>query len=371
MRKVAAASKRMPEQMPSMFLEAFANHVMPAAVRFTAGESAGTLTLGTHGDWRISAAGVAPIHAALHFDGQTLYVVGRPDSPIYVDGECAGTDWFKVQAPATLEIGTARIDVYDFDTPSPCELPTQPGGPLATRRGPSKVSESSVVMRRADAFRDCDEERSTDVIPMRLVFAAMDQVEARLQTLRSANDGMDTLITEDDEPETRVRFQQTPRAQREHRTTREINVVPEQPEKVPLWKQFPVVFAVIATCFAVCVVYLSLSQRSNVSVPATLPTSIKAVETPQPEPPPALREPNAVAPEPVAVTASQAPSAEVAHAEAVEPEALIDERERRAVVALWNGDRREALRLYQRLAARHPDSKIYQQAVQSLKRRGR
>jgi hypothetical protein len=128
-------------------------------------------SVGSSGSWVVSAAGVAPVHAYLSFNGKTVFVASAPGSSVRAGGAVIGTDWKELAPPCEIELGSARLRLedpsqaaapkaaepvdYDDDAPTqyqpvPAEfqaaalaaLPAPPAAPAGRPRPPSEPPQS-------------------------------------------------------------------------------------------------------------------------------------------------------------------------------------------------------------------------------------
>ena len=80
--------------------------------RFRPGGPVATLTVGTHGAWKVEGPGVASVHAYLRFDGRQLLVAtSDPRRPVVIDGRAVPETWSLLQPPCLLNLGQACLSV--------------------------------------------------------------------------------------------------------------------------------------------------------------------------------------------------------------------------------------------------------------------
>lgn len=91
-------------------IESVDGAAQPAVLYLTPGEKLGPIDIGTQGNWRVHAAGVAPKHAALYYDGARLCVMSLDESsPLRVHGQAVPTSWVVIRPPCEIEVGSARL----------------------------------------------------------------------------------------------------------------------------------------------------------------------------------------------------------------------------------------------------------------------
>ncbi|MCK6535098.1 MAG: hypothetical protein L6Q84_19165, partial [Polyangiaceae bacterium] len=91
-----------------------------AQVDLTAGTPVDAFSVGSDGGWKVSAPGLSAVHAYLYFDGTTLFVACAAGSMVQLGSATVGTDWKPVSAPATINLGSAVLQV---------EVPGAPAAP--------------------------------------------------------------------------------------------------------------------------------------------------------------------------------------------------------------------------------------------------
>ena len=77
---------------------------------FRAGQARTPLSVGTEGQWRVRAVGVAPAHFALAFNGTTLFVAATGGRTL-LNGQTLGAQWTEVSQTSELRFGHAKISV--------------------------------------------------------------------------------------------------------------------------------------------------------------------------------------------------------------------------------------------------------------------
>ncbi|MBI3201380.1 MAG: hypothetical protein HYZ29_07535, partial [Myxococcales bacterium] len=82
-----------------------------AEVDLAAGTPVDAFSVGSEGGWKVSAPGVNAVHAYLFFDGTTLFVACAAGSIVQLGATTVGTDWKPVSAPATINLGSAALQV--------------------------------------------------------------------------------------------------------------------------------------------------------------------------------------------------------------------------------------------------------------------
>ncbi len=91
-------------------IESLDGSAQPAVLYLTPGEKLGPIDIGTQGNWRVHANGVAPKHAALYYDGARLCVMSLDESsPLKVHGQAVPTSWVVIRPPCEIEVGAARL----------------------------------------------------------------------------------------------------------------------------------------------------------------------------------------------------------------------------------------------------------------------
>jgi lysophospholipase L1-like esterase len=81
---------------------------------FKTGQARPPLSVGSQGDWAVSAPGVVPLHFWLQFDGRDLYAASG-DGTAYLDGAALGPNWTVVRERAELRFGFALLRRVDGD----------------------------------------------------------------------------------------------------------------------------------------------------------------------------------------------------------------------------------------------------------------
>ncbi len=83
-----------------------------AALILRPGEPQGPLGVGRQGDWRIEAQGVGAVHVYLFFDGQSLHASNADrTTPTLVQGRPIDAAWTRVDPPAEIVLAGARLRV--------------------------------------------------------------------------------------------------------------------------------------------------------------------------------------------------------------------------------------------------------------------
>ncbi len=103
-----------------------------AQVELKAGTPVEAFSVGADGGWRVSAAGIAPVHAYLYFDGTHLFVACAPGAIVQLGAATVGTDWKPVAAPAVIKLGQVSLSVEESGTQPKPAAPARAGpGPVA------------------------------------------------------------------------------------------------------------------------------------------------------------------------------------------------------------------------------------------------
>jgi lysophospholipase L1-like esterase len=85
---------------------------------FKTGQARPPLSVGSQGDWAVSAPGVVPLHFWLQFDGRDLYAASGAGTA-YLDGAALGPNWTVVPERAELRFGFALLRCGDRERTSP------------------------------------------------------------------------------------------------------------------------------------------------------------------------------------------------------------------------------------------------------------
>jgi hypothetical protein len=79
---------------------------------FVWGTPGGAFSVGTHGDWIVNAAGVAPVHFFLRFDGKMLHLAGGPaGAPLSISGRPVDQTWRPLPVFSVVAFGAAQLRV--------------------------------------------------------------------------------------------------------------------------------------------------------------------------------------------------------------------------------------------------------------------
>jgi len=149
------------EQIEVMVVAVVLGSASPSSLTLFRGVIVQPISLGTAGDWRIEAPGVAPVHGALCFDGSALHVWSDPEAgaPITVNGEVIPAQWTPVAFPAVMSFGEARI-VVRGPRPKRSEVPRSDD----TTRIVKRPSPPAPVLHIAPAPRpEADATRLVDI----------------------------------------------------------------------------------------------------------------------------------------------------------------------------------------------------------------
>jgi len=100
----------MTEIKRTLILEVREGVGTPDSIALEVGRPTNPLSVGTEGDWKVVADGVLDLHVVLMFDGARLYAQSVVlEDPAYVEGSPLGEAWTEIVPPSTLAVGTARI----------------------------------------------------------------------------------------------------------------------------------------------------------------------------------------------------------------------------------------------------------------------
>jgi len=81
-------------------------------MKFSFGKPSDPFSLGSAGHWQISGAGVRPIHAFLHFDGEAICILSADDDqPARLNNVAVPRKWTRVPIPSVVTLGSASIMV--------------------------------------------------------------------------------------------------------------------------------------------------------------------------------------------------------------------------------------------------------------------
>jgi hypothetical protein len=139
------------------------------SIRFRRGDVAEPIAVGKAGQWRVMGDGVEDVHAYLQFDGRALWAMAvHAHNPPRLDGMPLSETWTEVPAPSVLAIGTLRIVVDQCDDDE---------RPRETEHGPPQGDEVQVVI---DDAPDKPQERhaSTRILGSDVIAAAIDYARA-------------------------------------------------------------------------------------------------------------------------------------------------------------------------------------------------
>jgi|GEM_PF-746997 len=101
---------------------------------FRSGEVVSPFSIGSQGDWAVSAPGVVPVHVWLKFDGASLYAASG-DGSAQLSAVPLGSNWKPVQTHTELRFGFALLRI----APAPIDEPeTSPNKRDRPRRAVSK-----------------------------------------------------------------------------------------------------------------------------------------------------------------------------------------------------------------------------------------
>jgi hypothetical protein len=85
-------------------------HSARPSISFAPGAPAPTVSVGSGGQWNVTAEGVAPVHVFLAFDGQAVHVASAlPQAPVLLAGAPVGTGWTRAPVPCELRFGGACL----------------------------------------------------------------------------------------------------------------------------------------------------------------------------------------------------------------------------------------------------------------------
>lgn len=101
------------------------------AIELQPGTPREPFSVGTEGDFRVTAPGVTAVHAYLYFDGVQLYVASTGAHDVTMRGEVVSTDWTPVAVPMNIHVAGAKLAVRGPAARSP-----KPGTDEQTRARP-------------------------------------------------------------------------------------------------------------------------------------------------------------------------------------------------------------------------------------------
>jgi hypothetical protein len=100
----------MGEPPTTHILEVVAGVAEPSLLELAPGQEVAPLSVGKGGTWQVEAEGILDVHGFVYFDGASLFVQSaEATSPVLVDGFEVGGAWTAVEAPCTIELGSARL----------------------------------------------------------------------------------------------------------------------------------------------------------------------------------------------------------------------------------------------------------------------
>ena len=118
----------------------------PAFIPLSMGQELQPISVGKKGMWRIESPRVLDVHAFVYFDGNALFLQSADESnAASVDGFRVGKAWTELHAPCMIDVGMARLRYRSLFAPDneATELavappvPAPPGGPGPVRAPPS------------------------------------------------------------------------------------------------------------------------------------------------------------------------------------------------------------------------------------------
>jgi hypothetical protein len=99
-------------------------HSARPSISFAPGAPAPTVSVGSGGQWSVTAEGVAPVHVFLAFDGQAVHVASAlPHAPVLLAGSPVGMAWTRAPVPCELRFGGACLILRRV--PRPGTAPTE------------------------------------------------------------------------------------------------------------------------------------------------------------------------------------------------------------------------------------------------------
>jgi hypothetical protein len=106
---------------------------------FAAGAPVRPFGVGSAGEWRVDALGVAPVHFFLCFDGNALFAASAPGvEPARLDGSPLATRWVELPDRCVLTCGEARLIVQTLTMAPAAPLPPWQAHSTQTMRLPPK-----------------------------------------------------------------------------------------------------------------------------------------------------------------------------------------------------------------------------------------
>ncbi len=146
----------------------------PRSIALEPGVALEPWSIGLVADWRIEADSVVDVHAFVYFDGTTLYVQSADaNDPVRINGKPVGTSWTPLAPPSTLALGDARL-VYcpasqaSVSANGPASARPAAGAPPAATYdddAPTVVGSHGPSARAGRARRDDDENTSDIPLP--------------------------------------------------------------------------------------------------------------------------------------------------------------------------------------------------------------
>ncbi len=318
-------------------------------------------------DWTVGAAGVAPVHFKLRWDGQQLWIADtRRAGGVTLDGAPVD-DWKPVSGGARIEFGAAAMVVESSTPAAPAAASGAPVArpafadvtdeddttwePLSVHVAPTVRASASLLERLKQAIALSTSPPAAppaSIQPRASILGAEDRASSRGPGAMSAG----LARTPAPEP-----ISQTPAAPRSTPTGQPARPAPAVPGPATAVVSPLRTWLLIGATFAALVGVMFMGDERRDRAPA------RASARPQePVAPPAPGQPAAPPPAPAAAGAAVSPPAERASSPApVSP--------REAAELLLAGRDVEALAAYRGLAAAYPESRAYAAIVKVLKRR--
>lgn len=128
-------------------------HARELSRTFTSGLALAPLSIGSQGDWLLSAEGVASVHLWLRFDGQRLYAASASaDAAAYLQDLRIGNTWQEVADRSELRVGQARLMVSR--RPIGVSAPVSPPVPARVEARPLTPIERAAALPLPSFFTD-------------------------------------------------------------------------------------------------------------------------------------------------------------------------------------------------------------------------
>jgi hypothetical protein len=411
-------------------IEVRAGRGEPPSLELRPGLELAPLSVGTGGAWKVEAPGVRAVHFYLYFDGQTLFLQSAAaDDPPLIDGKPVPAAWTPAPDPCTVTFGQARLAFHPTDNsdqamedertiatalpddfrhdaplaPTPAKLPARPFKPGAFVPG---ADDESTRLQPLEDFAGPVSEDSTRVAP--LLTAEAPGVRGLVRPAAGASWNQPPPPPAMPPPPAQGGFQSRqfppppPSAQPDSGPVGPpgppsglLNVPPpsgrkpDAPETFPetvkrQWAAAPPIRRALFVAMPVALlvaVWLFLNGSDTPPLPkvaAAVPSQSAAASTspppstgdpppdyPPPPPPPPHPPPPPASGKTTAAAGNAPPPPSPATGDAAAPNS--DHRERQAADFVSTHAYDQAIRLYDQLAAEHPDKAAFKEAARILR----